>query len=256
MEHPLNFAKGQSSKLLNEGIYFCDVDKTETRPHFFEFRVLTLFPDRLEAFFVNSILGKARSKGILKTKFIQIRDYASDRHMTVDDRPFGGGPGMILRVDTLYKAWEENYIEGFKTILMSPQGKLWNQKFANQLSNVNGQFLIVCGQYEGIDQRFIELCVDLEVSVGDFILSGGEIPALILMDSIARLIPGVLSNEESKRKDTFEKGLKHPQYTKPREFMGYKVPEVLFSGNHKNISDWRAKKSLETTELKRPDLLT
>jgi tRNA (guanine37-N1)-methyltransferase len=190
-----------------------------------------------------------------------MRDFAIDKHRTVDDCPFGGGEGMLLKPDVLYSAWKSvkhKYLESAEgnsqksaTILLSPQGSLFNQKMAREFS----QLILVCGHYEGVDERFIDLCVDREVSIGDYVLTGGELPALVMADAITRLVPGVVGNERSVSQDSLESNLlKYPQYTRPREFEGRTVPDVLLSGDHQAIQEWRQSQMRKRTQVKRPDL--
>lgn len=209
-----------------------------------------------------SLIGKAIARAAVVAKCIQIRDYAQDRHKTVDDTPYGGGPGMLIRVDVLHAAWAAipKPAEGCKrlTVLLSPQGRVLEQQWAKEWSAAWGpgdQLVLVCGHYEGVDERFIELCVDLEVSVGDYVLTGGEIPALTLADVLIRLLPGTVGRESSVTQDSLEGGLlKYPQYTRPREFQGQSVPEILLSGDHGAIEKWRQAQATARTLRKRPDL--
>jgi tRNA (guanine37-N1)-methyltransferase len=193
-----------------------------------------------------------------------MRDFAIDKHRTVDDCPFGGGEGMLLKPDVLYSAWKSvkhKYLESAEgnsqksaTILLSPQGSLFNQKMAREFSQYS-QLILVCGHYEGVDERFIDLCVDREVSIGDYVLTGGELPALVMADAITRLVPGVVGNERSVSQDSLESNLlKYPQYTRPREFEGRTVPDVLLSGDHQAIQEWRQSQMRKRTQVKRPDL--
>lgn len=218
------------------------------------FDVLTLFPEMFENVINLSILGRALKKGIIDVRYTNIRDYSNNKFRKVDDYPFGGGIGMIMSCEPLTRALKSVYHEGSKVIYMSPKGKKLTQNIAEDLSKLSN-LIIVCGHYEGIDQRFIDKYVDMELSVGDFILTGGEIPAMALIDCVTRLIPGVLTDGAAVE-ETFNNGLlEYPQYTRPFEFEGMTVPEVLVSGNHLNIQNWRKKKSLERTLKKRPDLL-
>ena len=228
-----------------------------------QFDILTLFPQMFDSVLSESILKRAREKGIIEVHFHQIRDFSTDKHHTVDDQPYGGGPGMVMRCEPLYGAWkaakERNSIPA-KTIYLSPQGKPLQQTHLEALAQApNQRLILICGRYEGIDERFLELCVDEEISLGDFVLSGGEIAALALVDGIMRLLPGALGNAESNQGESFSsasKGLlEFPQYTRPAEFEGKKVPEILLSGDHARIAKWRAAQSLERTQQKRPDLL-
>ena len=224
-----------------------------------EFVYLTLFPEKFDSFFSASLIGKARERGLVRFQPVQIRDFAQDRHRTVDDTPYGGGEGMLMKPDVLLSAWNsarQGAPERTRTLLLSPQGRLFTQSMARELSTYS-RLILICGHYEGLDERFIERCVDEEVSIGDYVLTGGELPAMVLTDAITRLIPGVVGNERSITEDSLERGLlKYPQYTRPREFMNKAVPEVLLSGNHGEIELWRRAQSIERTERKRPDLLT
>ncbi len=223
-----------------------------------KFSFLSLFPDFLQAGLEFSILGRAAKSGLLKFQFIQIRDFATDRHRTVDATPYGGGEGMVLRADILLAAWKKALPRKSKqacTVMLSPQGRRLDRDLVLELSQYK-HLVFVCGHYEGVDERFIEKCVDLEVSIGDYVLTGGELPALVLTDAIARRIPGVVGKEGSVLNDSLEDGLlKYPQYTRPREFEGLEVPAVLVGGNHKAIAEWRKAQSVERTRRKRPDLL-
>lgn len=226
--------------------------------------ILTLFPHLFEPFLSTSILDRAAEKKLVEYELIDIRKFGEGTHKSVDDRPFGGGPGMILRADILEKAWNSvasqlpatNY--KLQTILMSASGTTFKQSGAQELSKLE-HLIIVCGRYEGIDQRFIDKYVDEEISIGDYVLTGGEIPALVIVDSTVRLLPGVLKKEEAALDESFSELtgglLEYPQYTRPEIFAGVKVPEVLLSGNHAEIKKWRQQKSLEKTKKVRPDLL-
>lgn len=221
------------------------------------FRVLTLFPESFQSFLGFSLIGKAIAKGSAQVELINPRDFTTDRHRTVDDTPYGGGEGMLMKADVLKRAWDQAKSgEGkdFKTVLLSPQGKVLNQQMLWDWSKAPG-LILVCGHYEGVDERFIEACVDEEVSIGDYVLTGGEWPAQVLMDGAIRLLQGVVGNTDSIANDTFEGGLlKYPQYTRPPEFEGKKVPEVLLSGDHGKIAKWRQNESQKRTKERRPDL--
>jgi tRNA (guanine37-N1)-methyltransferase len=221
------------------------------------FHFLTLFPELLQPLFRASLMGKAAEKGVVSFDFVQIRDFALDRHRTTDEPPYGGGEGMVLKVDVLHEAWKAagGGQKGTQTLLLSPQGKPFQQEMARDLAEKCENLILVCGHYEGVDERFIELCVDAEVSIGDYVLTGGELPAAVIADAVTRLIPGVVGNERSITEDSFEGGLlKYPQYTRPRSFEGLEVPELLMSGNHKKIAEWRHEQRLDRTRDKRPDL--
>lgn len=216
---------------------------------------LTLFPE----FFSNlsnwSIIGRAIDDNILNLRFINMRDFSANKHKKVDDYPFGGGPGMVMTPQPIYDSINSVKMEKSKVIYLSPQGKLLNQKILNELSKEE-HLILLCGHYEGIDNRIIENYVDEEISIGDYVLTGGEIPAMVLIDSIVRLLPGVLKSEESYKEESHYEGLlEHPQYTRPRIFKEQDVPEVLISGNHSKIEAWKKYESLKATIIKRPDLL-
>jgi tRNA (guanine37-N1)-methyltransferase len=220
------------------------------------FDILSLFPGFFEAPLDESIIGKAVKKGLIEVQLHNIRDFAADKHRTTDDSPYGGGAGMVMKVEPVVSALEA--IKGprarQKVILTTPQGIPFTQKTAKELSELEG-IIIICGRYEGFDER-IRAFVDIEVSIGDYILTGGEIPALVVIDSVARFIPGVLGDEDSLRTDSFSRGLlEYPQYTRPEEFRGMRVPGELLSGNHGLIERWRRKKSLKRTLQRRPDLI-
>ena len=218
-----------------------------------KFDVLTLFPEMFEAM-KTSIVGKAIEKNIIDINLINIRDFSKDKHKKVDDTPYGGGAGMVIRPDVVYDAYKSIDSENAKLIYMSPQGKKLDQKKVEELSKEK-HLIILCGHYEGIDQRVIDKLNPEEVSIGDYVLTGGEPPAMVLIDSVSRYIDGVLS-ETSTDEESFSDGLlEYPQYTRPEVFMKEKVPEVLISGHHENIKKWRRQKSLEITYKKRPELL-
>ncbi len=218
-----------------------------------KFDVLTLFPEMFELL-NQSIIGKAIEKDLIDIKLINIRDFSKDKHKKVDDTPYGGGAGMIMKPDVVYDAYQSVKDASAKVIYMSPQGKPLNQKKVEELSKEN-HLIILCGHYEGIDQRVLDKIVDEEISIGDYVLTGGEIPAMVLIDSVSRYVKGVLK-EDSIKEESFSNGLlEYPQYTRPEIFEGMKVPEVLLSGHHENIEKWRKEKSLEITRKKRPDIL-
>ena len=221
------------------------------------FHILTLFPDMMKPYFAESILGRAQDKGLIKIFFHQLRDYATDKHRRVDDAPYGGGAGMIFKADVLVKAVREikkNHPIG-RVCLLSPRGKLFSHAVAKNYSKLDS-ILLVCGRYEGVDQRAIDLAVDEEISIGDYVITGGELAAQIVVDAVARLIPGVVGDEEGPVDESHADGLlEYPQYTRPEEFEGKKVPEVLLKGNHAEIKRWRKEESLKITLKNRPDLL-
>jgi len=222
------------------------------------FDILTLFPEMFAGPFSESILKRAREKDLIDINTINIRDFAEDKHHTTDEPPYGGGAGMVMKAEPIFKAWQDTQTKRevkSKTILMSPQGKELTQDLVKDLSQEKG-LTIICGRYEGVDERVRETIVDQEISIGDYVLTGGELPAMVLVDSISRLLTGVLGDENSSKKDSFYNGLlEHPHYTRPREINGLKVPDVLLSGNHQLIDRWRKKWSLKRTLLRREDLL-
>lgn len=216
--------------------------------------ILTLFPKMFTPITEESILGKAGQKGILDVRVTDIRDYTLDKHKKTDDYPFGGGAGMVMTADPIFRALNAISAKGKKIIYMSPRGKIVDETMICQLSQ-REEIVILCGHYEGIDERVLEYWNVEEVSAGDYILTGGELPAMILVDAVARLVPGVLGSNNAHNEESIYSGLlEYPQYTKPREYEGMAVPDVLISGNHKLIHLWKFKKSLELTKLKRPDL--
>ncbi|HDS08793.1 MAG TPA: tRNA (guanosine(37)-N1)-methyltransferase TrmD [Firmicutes bacterium] len=217
--------------------------------------IITIFPELLESFFNYGVIGRGLKKGLFEIRGIQLRDFTDDPHRTVDDYPFGGGAGMVMKAEPLFKAVESVKMPESQVILMTPQGERFNHKIAKELSK-GTHFIMVCGRYEGIDERFREEMVDIELSIGDYVLSGGELPALVVLDSVLRFLPGILNKEESHLNDSFEHGLlDYPVYTRPREFRGVSVPEILLSGNHKQIEDWRKEAAKNKTRRSRPDLL-
>lgn len=218
-----------------------------------KFNILTLFPEMFDAV-QKSIIGKAIEKEIIEINLINIRDFSKNKHKKVDDTPYGGGAGMVIRPDVVYDAYKSVEDKNAKVIYMTPQGKQLNQQKVEELSKEEN-LIILCGHYEGIDQRVIDEIVGEEISIGDYVLTGGEIPAMVLIDSISRYVEGVIS-EESTSEESFSNGLlEYPQYTRPEIFNNKKVPEVLISGHHENIEKWRKEKSIEITKKKRPDLL-
>ena len=221
-----------------------------------KFNILTLFPGLIFPFLEEGVLGRSIKKGILGVNVIDIRSFARGKHKVTDDRPFGGGSGMVMKPGPIYRALQSIEMEAKSaSILLSPQGVKFDQPMAWKLAEYE-QITLICGRYEGVDERIISDHVDMELSVGDYVLSGGELGALIVFDAVSRLVPGVLGCGNSNKEDTFEGGLlEHPQYTRPRIFNGKEVPEVLLSGDHEKIRRWRRQQSLIRTNLKRPDLL-
>lgn len=220
-----------------------------------KFDVLTLFPEMFEPI-KHSITGRATKKNLIDINLINIRDFSKDKHNHVDDTPYGGGAGMLLMPDVVYDAYESVKDEDAKVIYLSPKGKTFNQKLAKELSKQK-HLILLCGHYEGIDQRVLDEIVDEEISIGDYVLTGGELPAMVMIDSISRYVEGVLS-EDSTKEESFsnnENLLEYPQYTRPLEFRGKKVPDVLTSGNHAEIDKWRKEQALIATYMKRPELL-
>ena len=218
-----------------------------------KFDVLTLFPEMFEAI-KQSIIGKAIEKNIIDINLVNIRDFSKDKHNKVDDTPYGGGAGMVIRPDVVYDAYNSVKSEDAKVIYLSPQGKVLNQNKVKELSKEK-HLILLCGHYEGIDQRVIDEIVDEEISIGDYVLTGGELPSMVLIDSISRYVEGVLNKESIIEESFSENLLEYPQYTRPEIFLEKKAPEVLLSGHHENIRKWRKERSLEITKLKRPDLL-
>ena len=217
------------------------------------FDVLTLFPEMFEVL-NQSIIGRAKEKGLINVNLINIREFSKDKHKKVDDTPYGGGAGMVMQPDVVYDAYKSVKDEKAKVIYMSPQGKKLDQKKVEELSKQE-HLILLCGHYEGLDQRVLDKIVDEEISIGDYVLTGGEIPAMVLIDAVSRYVEGVLKDDSTKE-ESFSQGLlEYPQYTRPEIFEGQQVPEVLLSGHHKNIDKWRRKQSLKITLNKRPDLL-
>ena len=232
--------------------------------------IITLFPEVFEPILNSSILKRAQAKGKVSFELINLREFGEGKHQVVDGRPYGGGVGMILKADILSAALKECKVQSAKckVVLTSASGRPYKQKKAQQFSKLD-QLIIVCGHYEGVDQRFIDKYIDEEASIGDYVLTGGEVPAMVIIDSITRLIPGVLEKPEATEKESYQSSavsfqtktkkvqlLEHPQYTRPEEWEGLKVPKVLLSGNHKEIEKWRVEQSVKKTGKIRPDLLT
>ena len=218
-----------------------------------KFDVLTLFPEMFESL-NQSIIGKGKEKGLIDINLVNIRDFSKNKHKQVDDTPYGGGAGMVMKADVVYDAYKSLKAAKAKVIYMSPQGKVLNQNKVQSLAKEE-HIILLCGHYEGIDQRVLDEIVDEEISIGDYVLTGGEIPAMVLIDSVSRYVEGVIK-KESTEEESFSNGLlEYPQYTRPETFLNSKVPEVLLSGNHQNIDKWRKEQSLKITAIKRPDLL-
>ena len=205
------------------------------------FDIVTIFPEVISAYTNSSIIKRAQEKELVKINIHNLRNWAKDKHKSVDDKPYGGGPGMLMKIEPIFNCLKDLKKENSIVILTSPKGERLTQKKLKELSqNTNAHYIILCGHYEGFDQRIHDYLVDYEYSIGDYVLSGGELPALVLIDGITRLIPGVLGNEESLVSETFNSDIPdYPQYTKPEEFNGWKVPDILLSGNHKEIKEWR-----------------
>lgn len=221
-----------------------------------KFSVLTLFPEMFESVLGESIIGRALKKGIIETEYVNIRDFSEGNYRRVDDYPYGAGGGMVMQPMPIYKAYKSVAGEDKPYVIyMSPQGAVFNQEKAKELAQKD-HVVILCGHYEGVDERIIEEIVDEEISVGDYVLTGGELPAMIVIDATCRMKEGVLDSSETMEVESHYNGLlEYPQYTRPAEFMGRKVPEVLLSGHHANIEKWRREQSLIRTKLKRPDLI-
>ena len=218
-----------------------------------KFDVLTLFPEMFEPL-KQSIIKRASEKKLLDINLVNIRDFSEDKHNKVDDTPYGGGAGMLMKPDVVDRAYNSVKSENAKVIYLTPQGKMLNQKIVKDLSKQE-HLILLCGHYEGIDQRVLDKIVDEEISIGDYVLTGGELPAMVLIDSVSRYVEGVLSNE-STEEESFSNGLlEYPQYTRPEVFDNVKVPDVLISGHHENIRKWRRERSLENTFKKRPEML-
>ena len=222
-----------------------------------KFVVLTIFPEMFDPFWAHGIIRKAIEEKKILTSTINIRDYAQDRHQVTDDRPYGGGSGMVMKPEPLAGAIRAaaQTVPEAKTVLLTPQGRVFDQRMAQELASCDG-LILVCGRYEGVDERVCHDLVDYEISIGDYVLTGGELAAMIVIDAATRLIPGVLGGDQAAEKDSFSDGLlEHAHYTRPRIFEGREVPEVLLSGHHREIEKWRLESSLMRTLLKRSDLL-
>ena len=218
-------------------------------------KILTLFPEMLAPMLSGSILGRAIQAGHLSVELINIRDYARNKHKNTDDYPFGGGAGMVMMPQPVVDAIEANQEPGMRRIYMSPRGRTLNQKIVEEYAGCDS-LLFLCGHYEGVDQRALDTCIDEELSIGDYVLTGGELAALVVIDAVSRLIPGVVGSDESAGDESFTTGLlEYPQYTRPRDFRGMEAPEVLLSGHHANILKWQREQALKITLQNRPDLL-
>jgi tRNA (guanine37-N1)-methyltransferase len=221
------------------------------------FDVLTIFPDMFFGYLQEGIVGRAVKRGVVKVNLVNIRDFAKGRHKSTDDRPYGGGDGMVMRPGPIYRALQsvEKRSRQNLVILLSPQGEIFDQAAAWELSN-SDQIILICGRYEGVDERIRTTCIDRELSIGDYVLSGGELCAMVVMDAVGRLVPGVLGGKRSSVEDSFEEWLlEYPQYTRPNVFEGGEVPSMLLSGDHERIRAWRRGESLKRTLDRRPDLL-
>lgn len=226
--------------------------------------IITIFPEFFREAFDYGIIRRARAAGLVETNAHDLRRWTTDKHHVVDDRPFGGGEGMVLKPEPIFAAIaeltggsrREDYSPKTRVILLSPQGRVFTQEVAQDLSKNASQIILICGRYEGVDERVCEALATDEISIGDYVLSGGEPAALVIVDAVARLVPGALGNESSTTNESFSAGrLDHPQYTRPTEFAGMSVPEVLLTGNHAEIARWRREAALKKTERNRPDLL-
>ena len=223
-----------------------------------DFHVMTLFPDMIMQGLSDSVIGRAVRKGTIGLHAVNIRDYSLDKHKHVDDYPYGGGAGMVMQPEPIYLAYEDvtrNIEKKPRVVYVTPQGSVFNQSMAEEFSKEE-DLIFLCGHYEGVDERILEEIVTDYVSIGDYVLTGGELPAMVMIDAVSRLVPGVLNNEESAEFESFHDNLlEHPQYTRPVEFLRRKVPDVLLSGHHGNIDKWRREQSLKRTLERRPDLL-
>ncbi len=223
-----------------------------------KFSIVTIFPDMVQAYFNASIMKRAVDNGIISVAVHNLRDYTKDKHKSVDDYPYGGGAGMVMKPEPFFRITEDLWPqkENRRIILLSPQGRLFSQRTAEELSREQKEIIFLCGRYEAIDERVKEQLADDEISIGDYVLTGGELPALVIIDAVARLMPGVLGDSRSSEEDSFTCGLlDYPHYTRPEIFSGMKVPDVLLSGNHSEIKRWRKKQSLKLTLERRPDLI-
>ncbi len=221
------------------------------------FTVLTIFPEMFDPFWGHGIVRRAIENKKIFASAVNIRTYAGDRHQVTDDRPYGGGSGMVMKPEPLAAAIRDanKTLHAAKTVLLTPQGRVFNQQMARELASFEG-LILVCGRYEGIDERICHDLIDYEISIGDYVITGGELAGMVIIDAVTRLIPGVLGGEEAAEKDSFSAGLlEHAHYTRPKEFEGREVPEILLSGHHQEIEKWRLESSMMRTLIKRPDLL-
>ncbi len=223
-----------------------------------KFYVLTLFPEMIRDAVSTSITGRAMEKGFLEVETVNIRDFSAEKHKKVDDYPYGGGAGMVMQAEPIYDAWKsiiDRAGHKIRTIYLTPQGSVFKQKAARELAREE-ELILLCGHYEGVDERVLEEIVDDYISIGDYVLTGGELAAMVVIDAVSRNVPGVLSNSDSAEDESFTTNLlEYPQYTRPEEWMGRRVPDILLSGHHANVEKWRHEQSLERTRQRRPDLL-
>lgn len=222
-----------------------------------KFVILSVVPEMFQGFLSTSIVKRAMEKGCVEVEVLNIRDFSTNRHKKTDDYPFGGGPGMVMTPQPIADAIKEakSRVKNGRVIYFTPKGETYQQQICSQLADEERDLILLCGHYEGVDQRILDLYVDMEISMGDYVLTGGEIPAMVLVDSVSRLLKGVLGNEESTDDESFSTPLlEYPQYTRPREFEGISVPDVLLSGNHSEIDAWRLQQSIQETKTRRPDL--
>jgi tRNA (guanine37-N1)-methyltransferase len=220
--------------------------------------IVTIFPSMVEAALAEGVVGRARARGVVEIRARDLRDFTDDRHRVVDDQPYGGGPGMVMKPEPIFRAVEAIAAERGRpsaVVLMTPQGRLFDQAEAVRLSRLE-RLIVICGRYEGVDERVASALVTDELSIGDYVVSGGELPALVVMDAVARLCPGVVGDEQSVAEDSFARGLlDYPHYTRPADFRGLGVPDVLVSGHHGEIDRWRRREQIRRTVRRRPDLL-
>lgn len=220
-----------------------------------KFEIITLFPELIDVYAKNGIIGRAVENKLFQMEYVNLRDYSEDKHKKVDDYPYGGGPGMLLKPEPMFRALDAIKKHNSYIIYLSPKGNLFNQNKAIELSGKE-HIIFIPGHYEGIDQRIIDKYVDEEISVGDYVLTSGELPALMIVDAVGRLLPGVLGSDESSKEESHSSNLlEYPQYTRPESYMGLNVPEILLSGHHKNIEEWRLFKAIEITLKRRPDMI-